>query len=357
MEYEAVTDTVRRLSGSLFGLAFGDALGAATEFIRYVDDILDWWPPEGPWDLWGDPIPVTDDTQMAIAVGRALVAVLSDDVPTPARLESLLRNEFVRWLESPDNSRSPGRTCLVACGRLAAGERWIDATVPGSKGCGGNMRVAPVGLLALARPDIPDHVRAAVAQFQCALTHGHPTALAASDLTSYAVVEVGRGCEPGRLPGMLRDYAESHRTIYHEVWLGDLWRRSGDASPVEYIARGWDECFDVLDRLDRALVHPDWRADPCLATGEGWVAEEAFATGLLCFLLYPDEPRKAIRRAATTSGDPDSIAALTGAFAGARCGLDVWPSEWLERIEYRKDLREIVERLVAGGSFRTGEVG
>lgn len=76
--------------------------------------------------------------------------------------------------------------------------------------------------------------------------------------------------------------------------------------------------------------------DPCRLTGAGWIAEEAFATGLLCFLLYPDDPVAAIRRAAVTSGDSDSIACLTGAFAGAHLGLEAWPVEWIGRIEYRE---------------------
>ncbi|MFB9299330.1 ADP-ribosylglycohydrolase family protein [Kibdelosporangium philippinense] len=40
-----------------------------------------------------------------------------------------------------------GMTCLRACGGLAEGEPWVDATITGSKGCGANMRVTPVGLL------------------------------------------------------------------------------------------------------------------------------------------------------------------------------------------------------------------
>ena len=111
-------------------------------------------------------------------------------------------------------------------------------------------------------------------------------------------------------------------------------QRAGISSPEEFIARGWNECLEVLDRLERALRQPDRDSDPCLSTGEGWVAEEAFATGLLCFLLFPDDPQAAIRRAAVTSGDSDSIACLTGAFAGAYHGFAVWPREWVKRIEY-----------------------
>lgn len=113
--------------------------------------------------------------------------------------------------------------------------------------------------------------------------------------------------------------------------------------PEEFIARGWDECLGVLDRLDAAVAAGDRRGDPCLATGAGWIAEEALATGLLCFLLFADDPVAAVRRAATTSGDSDSIACLAGAFAGAAWGLDAWPEDWRRRIEYRDDL----DRLAA----------
>jgi ADP-ribosylglycohydrolase len=62
------------------------------------------------------------------------------------------------------------------------------------------------------------------------------------------------------------------------------------------------------------------------------------ATGLLCFLLFVEEPVTALRRAACTSGDSDSIACLAGAFAGAHLGADAWPEEWAGRIEYRGEL-------------------
>lgn len=173
------------------------------------------------------------------------------------------------------------------------------------------MRVAPVGLVPGLRPD----ERAGAAQLQSALTHGHPTALAASDLTAHAVHLLAQGAAPGELTGLLRGYAAEQRDTYHEWWLGDLWLRAHDHGPVSFVRRGWDECLGVLDRLDAALAAPDRDADPCLATGAGWIAEEALATGLLCFLLFPDEPVTAVRRAACSSGDSDSIACLAGAFS------------------------------------------
>lgn len=90
--------------------------------------------------------------------------------------------------------------------------------------------------------------------------------------------------------------------------------------------------------LDNALASPDRDGDPCRVTGEGWIAEEALASGLLCFLLFPNDPIAAVRRGAASSGDSDSIACLAGAFAGARHGIGAWPSDWLVRIEYKNRL-------------------
>lgn len=331
---------LRRASGCLFGMALGDALGAETEFLR-VDEIKRRFPPDGPQEPQGRIFRVTDDTQMAIAVGEALLA--AERPFTPRTLEPALREAFVNWLQSPDNNRAPGNTCLQACRGLARGLAWKEAAVAESKGCGANMRVAPVGLLTQERDGVSPTDRAAIAQFQAALTHGHPTALAASDLTAAAIADLGAGGDPAGLPARLRSYAVAQRSTYHEGWLGTLWKRPGLYDPVEFIERGWSECLGILNRLDSALEAQDRESDPCLATGEGWIAEEAFGTGLLCFLLFPDEPVAALRRAALSSGDSDSIACLTGAFAGACHGIDAWPAEWIERVEYH-------DRLAALGS-------
>ncbi len=318
---------LRRASGCLFGLAYGDALGAPTEFLT-VDQITERYGPTGPRDLVGDPALITDDTQMTLAVARALLAAQravpgSADALAPARVEPLLREQFVVWWSSPDNNRAPGAMCIRD-----------SATSVRSKGCGANMRVAPVGLLS----GVDDAHRAGLAQFQSALTHAHPTALAASDLTAFAVTWLRAGMAPFELPAALRARCAEQRRVYHGEWLADLWTRAGAASPEDFIATGWDECVGVLDRLDKALAARDRAADPCLITGEGWIAEEALATGLLCFLLFPYDPVAALTRAATSSGDSDSIACLTGAFAGASLGVGVWPAEWAQRIEHGAEL-------------------
>ncbi|MEU9702008.1 ADP-ribosylglycohydrolase family protein [Streptomyces sp. NPDC047981] len=322
-------------TGSLIGLALGDALGFPTEF-HDVPAIL---AKSGPWRAMELPVQrgtayITDDTQMTLALARGIRTAMDRGVLAPQSMEPPVREEFVAWYHSPDNNRAPGNTCLSACDLLDGDRVWQDASQIHSKGCGANMRVAPLGLV----PGLSEEQRAGAAQLQAALTHGHPTALAASDLTARAVYLLAQGVDPTGLVGHLRSYAYENRSVYRESWLGDLWTRSQDPSARHFAERGWDECLAVLERLDAVQRTADPELDPCTYTGDGWIAEEALATGLLCFLLFPEEPLTALRRAACTRGDSDSIACLAGAFAGAHLGAGAWPKEWEEQIEHHSEL-------------------
>ncbi|MGY2892586.1 ADP-ribosylglycohydrolase family protein [Deinococcus sp. UYEF24] len=317
-----------RIRGVLFGSAYGDALAAPTEFTRSLESIRRQFPPNGPTDIHKGR--VTDDTQMMLAVGRAMLATPE---LTPAASLEPLRREFIEWLHDPENTRAPGLTCLSACRNLEAGGAWQRASMGNSKGCGANMRVQPAGFIANA------DTRAGYAQLQAALTHGHPTALAAAELAAEAIWLLLNGTRPAELPAALIAHATAQRTHYREDWLGALWQVTGFSGQVSYISRGWDECLKVLEQLQEAAANGiGEQADPCDFTGEGWIAEEALATGLLCFLLTPRDPVEALRRAATTSGDSDSLACLAGAFAGAHLGLNAFPTEWKAQIEYAGEL-------------------
>ncbi|MDH6116167.1 ADP-ribosylglycohydrolase [Kitasatospora sp. GAS204A] len=331
---------MKRATGALLGLAIGDAMGFPTEFNTLAQIEAKF----GSWRTLPLPISsgtayVTDDTQMTLALGEGLQVALSGGPLTAERMEPPVREHFLAWYHSPENNRAPGGTCLRACEALDRGGVWQAASEVGSKGCGANMRVAPLGLI----PGLSAEQRSGAAQLQSGLTHGHPTALAASDLTAHTVHLLAQGTAPTDLLPLLRAYAQESREVYRADWLGDLAEHAQDPDRVSFIARGWAECLAVLDRVAAALPAADPEADPCLATGAGWIAEEAFATALFCFLQHPDDPVTAVRRGAYSSGDSDSIAALAGAFAGACHGAAAWPSEWVAVIEYR-------ERLLALGA-------
>ena len=330
-----------RVAGCLYGMAFGDALGRETEFLDY-EGIRHRFPPNGPSEPAGEQFRVTDDTQMALAVAEALT-----HAPFPYAPDSLgesLKEAFIDWYNTVENDRAPGNTTLESIEHLIEGQGWIDATDISSKGAGANMRVQAVGLL-----DVDPKTRAQIAQFQAALTHGHPTGMAAADVTAFTIAQLLAGFSPFDLLYRVRSYAESQEHIYHQAWLGDLWMRAYMMqTPEEYIAHGWGEVLSALDRLERALRNRDEEADPCEIIGGGWVAEEAYAVALLCFLLFPDDPVQVIRRAAFSSGDSDTIACIAGAFAGAYHGIDAWPSDWKDRIEYADRIEALIPFYEAG---------
>lgn len=368
---------IERIQGCLIGMALGDAYGAPTEFMS-IAEIHAKWPPSGPHEPLGYPIShtrsqleqgliqsfrargqlediapnllyVTDDTQMALAVGYALQDVFRLQSPLkPTEFVQALTERFVHWLLDPENNRAPGNTCLSACEGLQRGLPWLKATVRGSKGCGANMRVQSVGLLQVGTHIQSEHDRAGAAQLQAAITHSHPTALTASDITAYTLSLLLKGYSSDTILDALFAYVETQRRVYHSKWLSTLWERPGIQTAEEFIERGWDEVEAVLHRVRSGLSQSTEVPDPCTLTGAGWIAEEAFATALYCFLRYPDEPLRILQVASVTSGDSDSIACLAGSFAGVYHGIYAWPQHWVERIEYKQQLYSLSEALDIG---------
>jgi ADP-ribosylglycohydrolase len=328
---------------SMFGLAFGDAMGAPTEF-KQLHEIKRLYGKQGIRDVPASGH-VTDDTQMGLEVGEALIEAIMIDPAgalTYEAFEPVITRRFMAWHEYTDSTRAPGGACLRACDRMLRGLPWWEATDVNSKGCGANMRVTPVGLVA----GLTDEERAGVAQFQSAVTHAHPTALAAADATQWAVHLLLTGTRPEDLVEELLEYAEDQMGVYHEEWLGKLYTWADARTGLDYIQRGWSEVQGALLNVMNATFRPSRKIDPCLLTGDGWVAEEALATALHCFLLYPEDGVMAIRRAANTRGDSDSLAAITGALAGAHLGPGAFPETWHDRIEYRGRIARLVEDLV-----------
>lgn len=325
------------IAGAIFGAAYGDSLARPTEFMN-VEAIEAEYGTSGPFRVGK----VTDDTQMMLSTGWALRDAW--DNFTPASVANHLRVEYIAWSMEDLRGRAAGNTCLGSAARLRKPGPWQKATDPESKGCGANMRVQPAALLPLNM-----HRSAGLAQLVSAMTHAHPTALAATDLTSYAIRLFATGHAPDSgtyLVQHLLRYAQGQRETYRRDWLGALVGRRRQAA---WIASGWDECIDALRRIEYAAgeVLP-WELDPCLIGGDGWTAEAALATALLCVTAYGQRgPVAAIRRAAVTRGDSDSIACIAGAMAGARDGLQAWPSIWRQKIEYSTELLALSKWLAS----------
>jgi ADP-ribosylglycohydrolase len=307
----AVTMQQEQALGMIYGLALGDALGAPVEFWSFKR-ILEHYGPGGIQDL-PEPARYTDDTQMTLAIAEALVTDGGRDL---GAIMAAVSREFVSWLHSPENNRSPGGSCLYGARQLEAGVPWWQSGKPNSKGCGAVMRVAPIGYLYQGDPAKLCQVAAATGR----ATHHHPVAEVSAAAGAYLVKLILDGLPPEQLPqAMGREF------------------------------RGQAQDFDqALNRLGAALVMDDDEA-ALGHIGEGWVAEEALMAALYCFLQSPGDFLATIRRGANAPGDSDSdsIASIAGGLSGVYLGIAALPPEWVAHIEKSPYLGDVSRRLAA----------
>lgn len=287
----ATPTLLERFQGCLLGLLTGDTLGCFCEGWSAEDiaaeyptaaALLDHPPLPPPWSY-------TDDTEMAIGVAEALV---QDGEIRPETL-------CAAWARNYTRGRPYGATRLV----LEAIRRGEDyQTVArtlfpgGSYGNGAAMRVAPVGLFFHHDLDLVWEQ----AELSALPTHVHPLGIEGAQLVALAVA-----------------LAVTGGPFERDVFFGELVRR---CRTPEYraklaIARGLSGPAElpVLGNSVRAL--------------------ESAVTAIACFALFPDDCPATVTTAIWLGGDTDTIAAMAGAIAGARCGVQSIPLSWLRQIE------------------------
>jgi ADP-ribosyl-[dinitrogen reductase] hydrolase len=326
---------VDRISACLLGGALGDALGYGVEFYT-LSGILSAHGPDGVTGLTLDDAGLarfSDDTQMtlftlegvlhALAAGRPERSALRTEVWFSYRdwLDTQLGGEGpVAWTKSHLRSvpelhagRAPGGTCLSA---LASGKcGTMDEPINDSKGCGGVMRVAPLGLVRCFTPEEALLFGADSA----ALTHGHPSGYWSAGAMAMMIRLLVDGQD---LAGAAREAALA------------LDSRPGARETQSFIETA----------LSLARDAPDASPGTVERLGEGWVGEEALAIGLFAALRGRGF-RDALRISATHSGDSDSTASITGQLVGARDGLAALPQDWIDRIELSALIRGLAGRL------------
>lgn len=323
-------ERVDRYRGCILGLAVGDALGHPTEFIPSLAGIRRRFGPEGIKDFSGvgghPPGTFTDDTQMTVAVTRALIrrghAGLDE-------LMGCMGEEFVAWSHHRENNRAPGGTCLTGCRAYELGRDWRRSGVKQSKGCGAAMRAAPVGLffeddVALVR----------VAAAQSVLTHAHPTGIASSVAAAAAVAHVVRR---HTLEGLL-DFVTECVERCDEGLLMEL-----GVAPALAANVGPSEQLALLERTRAALGEET--DDVCQLLGGAWIGEEAVATALWCVLKAGGDFEAAVRRGANSSGDSDSIATIAGSIAGALVGAQGIDARFTSQLEKAQQLDVLARYL------------
>jgi ADP-ribosylglycohydrolase len=346
-------DAPGRFRGCLLGGAVGDALGAPVEFLGR-SEILERFGPDGITayaPAYGGLGRITDDTQMTLFTAEGLLrAHVRGTYRGGASYRGVTAHAYARWLrtqsieparalathelesgwlyQQPElhDRRGPGNTCLEALrtmqspGDLARNDR---------KGCGGVMRVAPVGLFTWNDGEPQDPRRAfGLATELAALTHGHPTGSLTAGVLAVLVLALVDGAT-------LEDALGVARAILLDQ-------------------PGHDETLQALDKA-RALAAAGMARHAAIAQlGQGWLAEEALAIAIYCALVAEDL-REGVVLAVNHDGDSDSTGALAGNLLGAMHGADAIPPEWLAPLELRDVITEIADDLHAYRGWPLGE--
>lgn len=344
-----------RCRGCIVGLAVGDAFGAPVEF-KMRDQILAEFPPDGisglhPWRHFPAGS-YTDDTQMSVATARGIQdwrAATGWQVPAAGSghdgsggvmngggakpdLEALrlaVWERYLEWHRSPDwTDRAPGDTCMSA---LAAGTPGgvHDVSRNGSKGCGGVMRVAPLGLIGLGSAAFEAGADAA------ALTHGTVTSDTSSGFQALLIDRLVNGMSLDDAVAAARSVLAAHAGSTQTL-------AAVDAAVA--LAAACDEPYKAIARIgSTGREAPGER-------GKGWVADEALGIGLFAALRYRNDIAAAFAAAANISGDSDSTASIAGAILGACFGLEAIPPDWVARVENREMLLGLADELLDGTS-------
>jgi ADP-ribosyl-[dinitrogen reductase] hydrolase len=281
-----------RALAAFLGFAIGDALGATVEFMTKREitarygihrNIIG-----GGW-LRLAPGQVTDDTEMALRLGRSLVRQGGLDVHDVCA-------EFAEWLKA--GPADVGNTCRRGIRRYITQGTIEGAFFEGDAGNGAAMRILPVALATVGHPD----QAAQWSLVQGRITHHHP-------LSDDACLALGR--------------------MLHGLLCG------GDKHAVREIA-------DALIKRHRVF-----RFEPYQGHSSGYIADTMQT--VLHFYFGTNSFAECVIQTVNQGGDADTTGALAAMLAGATYGMAALPTTWLIKLDRKVilEIREQVPKLLA----------
>lgn len=302
---------VDRVLGLLAGTAVGDGLGAPFEGQSSV--------PATALDRWifsSQTLHHTDDTAMAMVLAEHLAH-------SGGINQAVLASDFaVAWYQEPMRGYGAGAAQVLAA--IADGAHWRQAAVSvfagGSWGNGAAMRVAPVAVVSTSVPEAAE-----LGRRSAELTHAHAHGRHGAALQSAAAY--------------LALHSDPDHPLDAEAFLFDL----ADVVPSE----SWQK---KLTHIRALLGHEAATEEAAEVLGNDISALGSVPLAIFAFLCHAESPETAIRAAIRSGGDTDTIAAMTGALAGARHGHTGLPASWTARLEAGPRLHQITEHLTGDWS-------
>lgn len=333
--------------GCLIGGAVGDALGYAVEFVE-DSYIFQKYGEKGitEYSLVNGVAPISDDTQMTlftangllIGTTRGMTRGIMGSYPSYIALcykdwlKTQTSEEFgfeapeYSWLNNiseMNHSRAPGRTCISYLMHNNLGSTSDPRN--NSKGCGGVMRVAPIGLYFEDKPYTIEEIDMLGAE-AAALTHGHELGYIPAAMLVHIVHLLSHNDRISVLDAVLGAKETLPRLFPNAKHLSEMLELTDKA-----ITLSTENDVDELEAI-RVL-------------GEGWVAEETLAIAIYCSLKYENDFEKAMIASVNHSGDSDSTGAVTGNILGAHLGMSAIPDKFLNNLELKETILEIADDL------------
>ena len=316
--------------GCILGGAIGDALGYPIEFLKY-EEIINNFGYRGIKDLLIDDTKgfavFSDDTQLTLFTAEGILNYACYNqtaMKSNYDLTDFVFQSYLRWLvtqgyevdKNIKNSsgivstnpnlyfeRSPENTCLTSLLSLKKGT--TENRINKSKGNGGLMRVAPVGLF------FGSNVSFDIGMKIASITHGHHNGYLSAGVFSYLISKIIEGAE----------IEEAAISALKEL--------------KKY--KNHKRCFKVISA---ALMHVEKNTSirrTINSIGEGWVGEEAIALSIFFACKFKNDFKSALLAAVNNGGDSDTLGSITGNILGAYLGLKRIPKYWANKIE-EKDL-------------------
>lgn len=341
--------------GSLVGGAVGDALGYAVEFMSNTA-IRKKFGSKGIADYELNHHGVaefSDDTQMSLFTAEGLLNVIARGTKHTEDLIPYITRAYGIWYLTQCHSpyipgeswlahisglwsqRAPGNTCLTALHSITQSNP--KPVINNSKGCGGVMRVAPIGIFSATHPQVLVLDNAGIlAGYAADITHKHPL----STYSSIALAMIVAEC----IVHENVDRKEFRFIVLENVFKRITLRFKGDM----HLAKLHNLIERALDLAESSRTD----IDAISVLGEGWVAEETLAIALFSVMRYIDDFQQCICCSVNHDGDSDSTGAVAGNIIGAIIGYDAIPRKYLSALELQDVLVTMADDL---GGFSSEE--
>ena len=334
-----------RIRGCLIGGAAGDALGYEVEFLR-EGQIFSRFGEHGitKYELHNGKALISDDTQMTLftATGILLGTTRGMMRGIMGSYASYIYHAYTDWLKTQDlkyplpeeyhyswlvnvpelfSRRAPGNTCTAALRVENYGT--LENPINQSKGCGGVMRVAPIGLYFNDKHiDVREIAR--IGAEAAAITHGHILGWMPAAALVQIIHEISQNDER-----VLDAVLHALNTV-NEMW--------PETKERQYFTDLIKKAVDLAaeDMKDIDAIHQ---------LGEGWVAEETLAIAVYCAIKYEHDFDRALIAAVNHNGDSDSTGAVAGNILGAKIGYEVIPDRYKENLELKDVILEVADDL------------